>query len=90
MPQIVVEKKHRRPYWRRTKVQMATSLILPGLIALLLWLGDVDLQRTRILAFPLGYFLACHGVVLLAIVAVARFVAKQDDIDRIHGAHENI
>ena len=44
----------------------------------------------RILGMPLGYFLACHGLLIIALVTVAVFVNRQDAIDHWHGAHEDI
>ena len=43
-----------------------------------------------VLGIPLGYFLACHGLLIIAFVTVAVFVNRQDAIDHWHGAHEDI
>ena len=42
-----------------------------------------------ILGMPLGYFLACHGLSVIAFVTIAVFVNRQDAIDHWHGAHED-
>ena len=39
--------------------------------------------------FPVGYALAAHGVILVAIAAAARFITRQDEIDHWHGAQED-
>ena len=48
------------------------------------------LNSNKFLSFPLGYFLAGHGLVLIAVVTVASFVNRQDAIDHWHGGHENL
>jgi putative solute:sodium symporter small subunit len=47
------------------------------------------LNANRFLGFPLGYFLAAHGLFVIALVTVASFVNRQDAIDHWHGAHED-
>jgi putative solute:sodium symporter small subunit len=47
------------------------------------------LNDKRILGVPLGYFLACHGLIVIAFVTIAVFVNRQNAIDHWHGAHED-
>jgi putative solute:sodium symporter small subunit len=86
----MIEWSQRKAYWRNTKVQMLTSL-LPFVAALIVLPLYADaLNGQRVLGIPLGYFLACHGVLVIALVTVAVFVNRQDAIDHWHGAHEDI
>jgi putative solute:sodium symporter small subunit len=48
------------------------------------------LNEKRILGIPLGYFLACHGLFVIAFATMAVFVNRQDAIDHWHGAHEDL
>jgi putative solute:sodium symporter small subunit len=85
----MIERKERKPYWRHTKWQALVSL-LPFLATLIvLPLYAEQLNAKKILGFPLGYFLACHGLVLIAIVTVFAFINRQDAIDHWHGAEED-
>src|SRR5262245_12160908 len=71
---IMIEWSERKAYWRNTKVQMLTSL-LPFLLALLvLPLYAEVLNDKRIFGIALGYFLACHGLIVIAFVTTAVFV----------------
>jgi putative solute:sodium symporter small subunit len=86
----MIERKERKPYWRHTKWQVLTSLIPFLLTLIVLPLYADQLNAKRILGFPLGYFLACHGLVLIAIVTVFSYINRQDAIDHWHGAHEDL
>ncbi|MGE5513156.1 MAG: DUF4212 domain-containing protein [Bacteroidota bacterium] len=86
----MIERKERKPYWRHTKWQMLASL-LPFLLALVALPLNADrLNGSKFLGFPLGYFLVCHGLILIAFVTIASFVNRQDAIDHWHGAHEDM
>jgi putative solute:sodium symporter small subunit len=61
---------------------MAVLIVLP--------LYAERLNHNKFLGFPLGYFLACHGLILIAIVTVTTFVNRQDAIDHWHGANEDV
>ncbi|MGH1418008.1 MAG: DUF4212 domain-containing protein [Hyphomicrobiaceae bacterium] len=85
----MIERKERKPYWRHTKRQMLTSLVPFFLVVGVLPLYADGLNHDRFLSFPLGYFLAAHGLFLIGLVTVASFVNRQDAIDHWHGAHED-
>lgn len=85
-----MDRSERRPYWRHTKWQMMASLA-PFLGALIVFPIYADkLNSNKFLGFPLGYFMAGHGVILIAVITIASFVNRQDAIDHWHGAHEDV
>jgi putative solute:sodium symporter small subunit len=85
----MMERSERKPYWRHTKFQMLASL-LPLLLAIIvLPLYANALNAKHILGIPLGYFLASHGLSVIAFATIAVFVNRQDAIDHWHGAHED-
>ena len=86
----MIEWSERKAYWRHTKVQMLTSLLpFIGALVVLPLYADA-LNGKRVLGIPLGYFLACHGIILIAIVTVFAHINRQDAIDHWHGAHEDM
>ena len=86
----MIERKERKPYWRHTKWQMLTSL-LPFLLTLVIFPIYADrLKSNKVLGFPLGYFLVCHGLILIAVVTVFAYGNGQDSIDHWHGANEDM
>jgi putative solute:sodium symporter small subunit len=83
-----MQRKERKPYWRHTKWQAIATLVPLLLVLVVLPLYADRLNSNKFLGFPLGYFLAGHGLLILAAASVASFVNRQDAIDRWHGAHE--
>ncbi len=79
----------RKPYWRQTKVLMLVVLFVPCLllVGLPYWIALIG--PYAIAGLPITYLIAVHGIVLVAIAAVARFAAVQEQIDRWHGTHED-
>jgi putative solute:sodium symporter small subunit len=85
----MIEGKQRKPYWRETKMLVVGTLILPGIVMLILPFWSDELAGPTVIGFPVGYLLASHVAVLVAVAAAARFILRQDEIDRWHGAHED-
>ena len=79
----------RKPYWRYTKWQMLASLIPFLVIVIVLPLYADKLNTNKFIGFPVGYFLAGHGLWLIALFTMAAFVNRQDAIDHWHGANED-
>jgi len=86
----MLEREERKPYWRHTKLQMLASLVPFILLIVVLPLYAQELNSNKFLGFPLGYFLAGHGLWLMAIFTLATFVNRQDAIDHWHGANEDM
>ena len=61
--------------------------ILIALVVIALY--SATLNQNSFLGFPLGYFLAGPGLVIIALFTVASFVNRQDAVDRWHGANED-
>lgn len=85
----MIERKERKPYWRHTKRHLFVSLIPFLAVAVVLPLYGGQLNGSRFLGFPLGYFLAAHGFFAIAVITVASYVNQQNAIDHWHGAHED-
>lgn len=81
--------KERKPYWRHTKWQLLASLIPFLFVILALPVYANKLNSNKFLGFPLGYFLALHGIILIGVFTIGTFINRQDAIDRWHGAHED-
>jgi putative solute:sodium symporter small subunit len=86
----MIDWRERKPYWRHTKWQMLATLapLILAVVVVPLYSGTLDAKR--ILGIPLGYFLVCHGLLVIAAIVAATFVNRQDAIDHWHGANEDI
>lgn len=86
----MIDWRERKPYWRHTKWQMVATLA-PFLATIIVVPMYADaLNAKRILGAPLGYFLLCHGLLLIAAIVTASWVNRQDAIDHWHGANEDL
>jgi putative solute:sodium symporter small subunit len=85
----MIDRKERKPYWKHTKWQLLASLVPYILVLIVLPLYADSLNSERFLGFPLGYFLAAHGLLFIAFITIASYVNRQDAIDHWHGAHED-
>jgi putative solute:sodium symporter small subunit len=86
----MMEWRERKPYWRHTKWQMFASLAPYLMTIVALPLYAEALNTKRVLGIPLGYFLSCHGLLVIAAAITASFVNRQDAIDHWHGANEDL
>src|SRR5262245_5712681 len=82
----MIEWSERKAYWRNTKVQMLTSLLPFLLVLIVLPLYADVLNDMRIFGIPLGYFLACPGLLIIACVTIAVVVTRPDASAPSHGA----
>jgi putative solute:sodium symporter small subunit len=86
----MIDWRERRPYWRHTKWQMVATLVpfLIAVVVLPLFVGNIE--TARVLGSPLGFFLICHGLIVISGVVTAVWVNRQREIDRWHGANEDL
>lgn len=84
-----MRKTERKPYWLETKLVAFFCLVIP-LIAVLVIPSIAPQLKGKFLEFPLGYYLVAHGLVIVLITSTAVFMLRQDDVDRMHGANEDI
>ncbi len=85
----LIERDERKPYWRYTKLQMLASVVPFLVLVCVLPMYAEALNAHKLMGFPLGYFLAGHGIWLIALFTMATFVNRQDSIDHWHGANED-
>ena len=85
----MIDWAERKRYWRDTKWQMVATLAPYLLAVVALPIYAEALNSKRIFGLPLGYFVICHGLLLIAAIVMATFVNRQDAIDHWHGANED-
>jgi len=84
-----LDQQERKPYWRYTKFQLLISLVPFLLLVFVLPIYAESMNHNKFLGFPLGYFIAGHGIWIIAIFTIAAHINQQDAIDHWHGANED-
>jgi putative solute:sodium symporter small subunit len=75
-------------YWSRTKGLMITTLIVWAIFGFGVHLFASALNEIVILGFPLGFYMAAQGSLIVFVVLVFWFAHRQDTIDRESGVAE--
>ena len=79
----------REEYWRRTSRLMWIIMALWVLFSFIIPAFAVQLNDIRIFGFPLGFYMAAQGSLIVFVVMLFVFAWQQDRIDRQHGVAED-
>lgn len=77
-----------REHWRRTRALMFTCLVIWFIFSFLIHLFAPSLNSIVILGFPLGFYMAAQGSLIVFVVLIFWFASKQNRIDEDAGLHE--
>ncbi len=86
----MIDEEQRPRYWRHTLFLAVGMTAVILFSAILLPLFAVELNETTLLGFPLGYYLAAQGIVIVLIVAVYWAGSRQARTDARFGATEDM
>ncbi len=76
-------------YWDKTKGLMWTCIGIWFVFSFLIHFFVHALNKIVILGFPLGFWMAAQGSLIVFVVLIFWFSSKQDQIDREHGVAED-
>ncbi|HEX2891685.1 DUF4212 domain-containing protein [Vineibacter terrae] len=76
------ESDRRRAYWKRTRVLALTLVGVWFVAAFVVHLAAPVFNQVRLLGFPLGFYIAAQGSLMVFVLLLAVFVVCQDRIDR--------
>lgn len=85
--QITPEKA--KAHWARTSGLMWTMLAIWFVASFVVHLFAIQLNTVRILGFPLGYYMAAQGSLIVFVWSLFWFAGKQDAIDEEFGVAED-
>ena len=85
----MIDDEQRPRYWLQTMLLALGMVALIVISAFLLPLFTAELNTDSLLSFPLGYFFASQGVILVLIVAVYWAGSRQAETDRKFGATDD-
>ena len=75
-------------YWRRTKGLMFFILALWFIFSFAIHLFVEILNKVQFLGFPLGFYLAAQGSLIVFVIIIFYYVRKQNKIDHECGVNE--
>lgn len=75
-------------YWRRTRNLMWTTLVIWFVFGFLIHFFVNWLNEIVIFGFPLGFYMAAQGSLIVFVILIFWFSAKQNRIDEEHGMAE--
>lgn len=86
----MIEDQQRPRYWLITLSILSAVAALAILCATVVPLFTPDLNQDSLLGFPLGFYFAAQGMILLLIIVVNWAGGRQADIDQKFGAIEDL
>lgn len=75
-------------WWSKTKSLMITVLVIWAFFGFVIHMFVVPLNEIVIAGFPLGYYMAAQGSLIVFVVLIFWFAKRQDTIDREAGVAE--
>ena len=76
-------------HWSRTKKLMITTLIIWAIFSFFIHFFVVQMNNIVILGFPLGFYMAAQGSLIVFVVLIFWYAARMNKIDREHDVHED-
>lgn len=77
-----------RAYWAKTSALMWTMLGIWFVASFLVHMFAPSLNSIRILGFPLGFYMAAQGSLIVFVVMLFWFARKQNQIDEDYDVAE--
>ena len=79
---------NREAHWSRTRNLMITHLVIWFIFAFVVHWFAPQLNKISFLGFPLGFYMAAQGSLIVFVVQLFVFAKQQDRIDREFGVAE--
>lgn len=86
----MIEEEQRPRYWLYTLSMIAAVVGMTLVCAFLIPPFTSQLNVDSVLGFPLGFYFAAQGLVIMLIIVVNWAVSRQAEIDRKFGAIEDL
>lgn len=76
-------------HWRRTKSLMWTTLAIWAFFSFVIHFFVDALNQIKIIGFPMGWYFAAQGSLIVFVILCFWFAAKQNQIDEECGVAED-
>lgn len=84
----MIDDEQRAPHWRATTRLAAGIVSVTLVLTVCLALFAPSLNAIVLFGFPLGFYFAGQGLIVLLVVVAFWFASRQERLDRRHGAIE--
>ncbi|MGD9868462.1 MAG: DUF4212 domain-containing protein [Hyphomicrobiales bacterium] len=81
--------QQREAHWAKTKNLMIVHLVIWFIFSYVVHWFAPELNSVRFMGWPLGYYMAAQGSLIVFVVQLFVFVKQQDAIDREFGFAED-
>jgi putative solute:sodium symporter small subunit len=88
-PSAVVDQATAKAYWKRTSSLMWMVLLIWFLSGFVIHIFAPSLNAIHILGFPLGFYFAAQGSLIVFVVGLYWFARRQNQIDEEFGVQED-
>ncbi|MBW8269879.1 DUF4212 domain-containing protein [Caldovatus aquaticus] len=79
----------REAYWRKTSGLMWTMLVIWFVASFVIHAFAPALNQIKVFGFPLGFYMAAQGSLIIYVVMLFWFAARQNRIDEEFGVSED-
>lgn len=76
-------------HWRRTRGLMWVTLAIWFIFSFVIHLFARELNEIVIIGFPLGFYMAAQGSLIIFVILIFWFASKQNGIDEEFGVGED-
>jgi putative solute:sodium symporter small subunit len=84
-----MSKNNTEAHWAKTSKLMVTMMVLWAFFGFFLHMFVVQLNGIKTLGFPLGFYMAAQGSLIIFVVMLFWFAKAQNNIDREFGMAED-
>lgn len=84
-----ISKEVAEAHWAKTKGLMRITLIIWAIFSFVIHFFAVPLNTISIIGFPLGYYMAAQGSLIIFVVLIFWYSSKQNGIDEEFGVAED-
>jgi putative solute:sodium symporter small subunit len=76
-------------HWRKSRALMWICLAIWFFFSFVIHLFAPSLNQIHIIGFPLGFYMAAQGSLIVFVVVIFWFASRQNKIDEEYDVHEN-
>lgn len=86
---MTLDMAQRERHWAKTRTLMITHLVIWFIFSFVVHAFASSLNQINFFGWPLGYYFAAQGSLIVFVVQLFLFVKQQDKIDRDFGVAED-